>query len=103
MKTVFVSSELHERSLTRQEYADMEARATQPGYRSQRPIIVDEALESPETVTLRYEEEAAVRSNGGDLRGESPPGLLPMSGYKSQPPQLHGECSWGHGFSRSEQ
>ncbi|KAI1078016.1 hypothetical protein F5B20DRAFT_250425 [Whalleya microplaca] len=63
----------------------------EPQYHPQRPIIVDaDALESPETVTLRYEEEAAARANGGDLRGDSPPGLLSMSAYpKSQPPQMH--------------
>ncbi|KAI1206026.1 uncharacterized protein F4807DRAFT_242755 [Annulohypoxylon truncatum] len=57
----------------------------------QRPIIVDaDALESPETVILRYEEEAAARANGGDLRGDSPPGLLSMPAYsKPQPPQMH--------------
>jgi hypothetical protein len=58
-------------------------------YQSQRPIIVDDAIDSPETVTLRYEEEAA-RAGGGDLRGGSPPGLLPMATYKAQPAQLHG-------------
>ncbi|CAJ2512555.1 Uu.00g055700.m01.CDS01 [Anthostomella pinea] len=63
----------------------------EPHYHPQRPIIVDaDALESPETVTLRYEEEAAARANGGDLRGDSPPGLLSMSAYpKPQPPQMH--------------
>lgn len=67
---------------------------TQPGYHPQRPIIVDsDALESPDTVTLRYEEEAAVRANGGggDLRGGSSPDLLPMAAYKPHPPQMHGE------------
>ncbi|KAK2614957.1 hypothetical protein N8I77_001744 [Diaporthe amygdali] len=65
----------------------------EPGLHSQRPIIVDsEALESPDTVTLRYEEEAAVRANGGggDLRGGSSPDLLPMAAYKPHPPQMHG-------------
>ncbi|KAI0134811.1 hypothetical protein F4814DRAFT_621 [Daldinia grandis] len=63
----------------------------EPQYHPQRPIIVDtDALESPETVILRYEEEAAARANGGDLRGDSPPGLLSMSTYsKPQPPQMH--------------
>ncbi|KAI5856758.1 hypothetical protein GGS23DRAFT_588502 [Durotheca rogersii] len=63
----------------------------QPQYHSQRPIIVDaDALESPETVILRYEEEAAARANGGDLRGDSPPGLLATSAYsKPQPPPMH--------------
>lgn len=62
---------------------------------SQRPIIVDsDALESPDTVTLRYEEEAAVRANGGggDLRGGSSPDLLPMAAYKPHPPQMHGNA-----------
>ncbi|EMR68567.1 putative transcriptional regulator medusa protein [Eutypa lata UCREL1] len=62
-------------------------------YHPQRPIIVDaDAIESPDTVTLRYEEEAAARSNGGDLRGDSPPGLLSMSAYpkpQPQPGQMH--------------
>ncbi|RYP70220.1 hypothetical protein DL771_005607 [Monosporascus sp. 5C6A] len=63
----------------------------EPQYHPQRPIIVDaDAIESPDTVTLRYEEEAAARANGGDLRGDSPPGLLSMSGYsKPQPGQMH--------------
>ncbi|KAI1762679.1 hypothetical protein GGR53DRAFT_407122 [Hypoxylon sp. FL1150] len=62
----------------------------EPQYHPQRPIIVDaDALESPETVILRYEEEAAARANG-DLRGDSPPGLLSMSAYsKPQPPPMH--------------
>jgi len=45
---------------------------------------VDEQIESPETLTIRLEEEAA----RGGLRGDSPTGLLPMSAYKSQ---LHGK------------
>ncbi|KAI1813221.1 hypothetical protein GGS20DRAFT_492308 [Poronia punctata] len=63
----------------------------QPQYHGQRPIIIDtEAIESPETVTLRYEEEAAARANGGDLRGDTPPGLLSIDGCsKSQPPPMH--------------
>ncbi|KAI0481947.1 hypothetical protein GGR56DRAFT_669874 [Xylariaceae sp. FL0804] len=65
-----------------------------PNYKLfERPIIVDaDALESPETVTLRYEEEeAAARANGGGLHGDSPTGgLLSMSAYpKPQPPQMH--------------
>ncbi|KAI0127249.1 hypothetical protein BJ170DRAFT_366783 [Xylariales sp. AK1849] len=64
----------------------------EPQFHTERPIIVDaDAIESPETVTLRYEEEAAARANGGGLRGDSPPGLLSMATYsKSQPPQVHG-------------
>ncbi|KAI1841362.1 hypothetical protein JX266_012443 [Neoarthrinium moseri] len=63
----------------------------QPQFHTDRPIIVDDAIESPETVTLRYEEEAAARANGGVLREESPPGLLTTASYsKSQPPQMHG-------------
>ncbi|KAM7216578.1 hypothetical protein V8F06_007989 [Rhypophila decipiens] len=54
-----------------------------PGYHTERTIIVDEQIESPETLTIRLEEEA-VR---GGLRGDSPTGLLPMSAYK---PQLQG-------------
>ncbi|KAK4156084.1 hypothetical protein C8A00DRAFT_12927 [Chaetomidium leptoderma] len=62
----------------------------EPGYHPHRTIILDEQVESPETLTIRLEEEAA--QNGGDLSGGCPPGLLPMpmSGYKPQPPQLHG-------------
>ncbi|KAL2264215.1 hypothetical protein VTK26DRAFT_491 [Humicola hyalothermophila] len=60
----------------------------EPGYHPQRTIIVDEQIESPETLTIRLEEEAA--RNGGDLSGGCPPGLLPMSAYKPQPAQLHG-------------
>ncbi|KAK5652376.1 hypothetical protein OQA88_10568 [Cercophora sp. LCS_1] len=60
----------------------------QPGYHPHRTIIVDEQIESPETLTIRLEEEAA--RVGGDLSGDSPTGLLPMSTYKAQPPQLHG-------------
>ncbi|KAI8626518.1 hypothetical protein F5Y19DRAFT_466332 [Xylariaceae sp. FL1651] len=63
----------------------------EPQYHPQRPIIIDaDAIESPETVTLRYEEDAAARANGGDLRGDSPPGLLAVEAYpKSQPPPMH--------------
>lgn len=66
----------------------------QPQFHTERPIIVDaDDIESPETVTLRYEEEAAARVNGGGLRGDSPPGLLSMSAAyaKPQPPQMHGK------------
>ncbi|KAK3312552.1 hypothetical protein B0H66DRAFT_538849 [Apodospora peruviana] len=56
-----------------------------PGYHTQRTIIVDEQIDSPETLTIRLEEEAA--RDGGGLHGGSPTGLLPMSTYKSQ---LHG-------------
>ncbi|KAH8651082.1 hypothetical protein BX600DRAFT_516679 [Xylariales sp. PMI_506] len=62
----------------------------EPQFHTERPIIVDDAVESPETVTLRYEEEAAARATGGGLRGDSPTGLLPASTYsKPQPPQMH--------------
>ncbi|KAF2965798.1 hypothetical protein GQX73_g7774 [Xylaria multiplex] len=62
-----------------------------PQYHSERPIIIDaDAIESPETVTLRYEEEAAARANGGGLRGDSPPGLLGVEGcQKPEPPPMH--------------
>jgi hypothetical protein len=68
---------------------------TQPQYHSQRPIIIDaESIESPETVTLRYEEEAAARANGGDLRGDTPPGLLSIDECaKPQPPPMHCKSS----------
>ncbi|KAI1276877.1 hypothetical protein F5Y07DRAFT_123816 [Xylaria sp. FL0933] len=63
----------------------------EPQYHPQRPIIIDaDAIESPETVTLRYEEEAAARANGGDLRGDSPPGLLGIEACpKPEPPPMH--------------
>ncbi|TLD15268.1 hypothetical protein PspLS_10739 [Pyricularia sp. CBS 133598] len=54
----------------------------EPQYHNQRPIIVDEELQSPDTVTLAYEEEAAARTNGGGLS-------VSMSAYKSQQPQVH--------------
>ncbi|KAK4040682.1 hypothetical protein C8A01DRAFT_15479 [Parachaetomium inaequale] len=62
----------------------------EPGYHPHRTIILDEQIESPETLTIRLEEEAA--RNGGDLSGGCPPGLLPMpmAAYKPQPPQMHG-------------
>ncbi|KAK0642124.1 hypothetical protein B0T16DRAFT_336491 [Cercophora newfieldiana] len=58
----------------------------EPGYHPHRTIILDEQIESPETLTIRLEEE----QSGGDLSGDSPTGLLPMSAYKAQPPQMHG-------------
>ncbi|KAI9172561.1 hypothetical protein HJFPF1_02067 [Paramyrothecium foliicola] len=64
----------------------------EPDYHPERPIIVgvDDRLESPETITLRYEE-AARAANGGDPRGDSPPTLLEMAAYsKSQLPSMHG-------------
>ncbi|KAK4465360.1 hypothetical protein QBC42DRAFT_313622 [Cladorrhinum samala] len=60
----------------------------EPGYHPQRTIILDEQIESPETLTIRLEEEAS--QHGGDFGGDCPPGLLPMSAYKAQAPQLHG-------------
>ncbi|KAL2133310.1 hypothetical protein VTI74DRAFT_2576 [Chaetomium olivicolor] len=56
----------------------------EPGYHPSRTIIVDEQAESPETLTIRLEEEAA--RNGGDLGGGCNPGLLPMPmpAYKPQ-------------------
>ncbi|EFQ33730.1 hypothetical protein CGRA01v4_12279 [Colletotrichum graminicola] len=63
----------------------------EPDFHPQRPIIIgEEGLDSPETVTLKYEE-AVARANG-DLRGDSPPGgLLPMSHYgKQQAGPIHG-------------
>ncbi|KAK4202320.1 hypothetical protein QBC40DRAFT_321872 [Triangularia verruculosa] len=58
------------------------------GYHPQRTIILEEQIESPETLTIRLEEEAA--QNGGDLGGDCPPGLLSMSAYKAQASQMHG-------------
>ncbi|KAJ3515460.1 hypothetical protein NM208_g14963 [Fusarium decemcellulare] len=46
-------------------------------------------LESPDTLTLRYEE-AARAANGGDPRGDSPPRFLEMATYtKAQLPSMH--------------
>lgn len=53
----------------------------EPGYHPQRTIIVDEQIDSPETLTIRLEEEAA--RNGGALDGNHPNGLLPMAAYKT--------------------
>ena len=66
---------------------------SQPDFHPQRPIIigVDEGLDSPETATLKYEEAAARANGGGDVRGDSPPGLLPMSFGKPPQSQLQGE------------
>ncbi|KAJ4238493.1 hypothetical protein NW757_013039, partial [Fusarium falciforme] len=63
----------------------------EPDYHPQKPIIVgvDDRLESPDTLTLRYEE-AARAANGGDPRGDSPPRLLEMATYtKAQLPSMH--------------
>ncbi|KAH6660867.1 hypothetical protein BKA67DRAFT_68857 [Truncatella angustata] len=61
----------------------------EPHFHPDRPIIIDPDVESPETVALRYEEEAA-RASGAGHRGDSP-GLLGSSAYpKSQQPQMHG-------------
>ncbi|KFY19478.1 hypothetical protein V491_04412, partial [Pseudogymnoascus sp. VKM F-3775] len=59
-----------------------------PGFHSATPVIVDEAYESPETVTLRYEEACA----GGPVgRSDSLSGFLPMSAFgKPPPPHLQG-------------
>lgn len=62
----------------------------QPTYHPERLIIVDaDSIESPETVTLRYEEEAAARANGGDRRGSSPSGHFMAAYAKPQLPQMH--------------
>ncbi|KAJ4289355.1 hypothetical protein N0V88_007106 [Collariella sp. IMI 366227] len=65
----------------------------EPGYHPHRTIIVDEQVESPETLTIRLEEEAA--RNGGDLSGGCPPGLLPMpmSAYKPQHDSAYSQYS----------
>ncbi|KAM5354167.1 hypothetical protein ACJ41O_000817 [Fusarium nematophilum] len=63
----------------------------EPDYHPQKPIIIgeDDRLESPDTITLRYEE-AARAANGGDPRGDSPPRLLEMATYtKAQLPSMH--------------
>ncbi|KAF4472197.1 transcriptional regulator Medusa [Fusarium albosuccineum] len=62
-----------------------------PPYKLFEPIIVgvDDRLESPDTLTLRYEE-AARAANGGDPRGDSPPRFLEMATYtKAQLPSMH--------------
>ncbi|KFY63109.1 hypothetical protein V496_04186 [Pseudogymnoascus sp. VKM F-4515 (FW-2607)] len=60
----------------------------EPGFHSTTPVIVDEAYESPETVTLRYEEACAGGSIG---RSDSLSGFLPMSAFgKPPPPHLQG-------------
>ncbi|CAG9976046.1 unnamed protein product [Clonostachys byssicola] len=61
----------------------------EPDYHPQKPIIVglDDRLESPETLTLRYEE-AARAASGGDPRGDSPPRILDMAAYGKQAPPL---------------
>jgi hypothetical protein len=66
----------------------------QPGFHSNRPpIIVDEEVESPETVTLRYEEAVAAARSLGDGADSPAPGLLPMSGYgKGQMPGTSKFC-----------
>ncbi|KAH6889337.1 hypothetical protein B0T10DRAFT_51265 [Thelonectria olida] len=58
----------------------------EPDYHPQKPIIVgvDDRLESPESLTLHYEE-AARAANGGDPRGDSPPRLLEMATYGKAP------------------
>ncbi|KAM4066240.1 transcriptional regulator [Hirsutella rhossiliensis] len=64
----------------------------EPVYQTQKPIIVgvDNRLESPDTLTLKYEE-AARAANGGDPRGDSPPTVLDMATYgKAQLPSMHG-------------
>ncbi|KAI1109089.1 hypothetical protein F5Y14DRAFT_43889 [Nemania sp. NC0429] len=77
--------------IDRAEHIQLTIFLSKPQYHPQRPIIIDEdAIESPETITLRYEEEAAARANGGDPRGDSPPGLLGIEVcQKSEPPQMH--------------
>ncbi|KAF4595088.1 transcriptional regulator Medusa [Ophiocordyceps camponoti-floridani] len=64
----------------------------EPEHHTDRPIIVgvDTRLESPDTVTLKYEE-AARAASGGDVRGDSPPTVLEMAAYsKAQLPSMHG-------------
>ncbi|RDA91576.1 hypothetical protein CP533_5978 [Ophiocordyceps camponoti-saundersi (nom. inval.)] len=64
----------------------------EPEYHTDKPIIVgvDTRSESPDTVTLRYEE-AARAASGGDPRRDSPPTVLEMAAYsKAQLPSMHG-------------
>jgi hypothetical protein len=51
---------------------------------------VDDRLDSPETVTLKYEE-AARAANGGDPAGDSPPRLLEMATFGKGLPSMHGK------------
>lgn len=85
----------------------------QPDYHPQKPIIVglDDRLDSPETIALRYEEAARV-ADGGDPRGDLSPRILDMAAYGKAAPlpsmpgriacfpsgvakQQHGCCSYG--------
>lgn len=50
---------------------------------------VDERLDSPDTATLKYEA-AVARANGGEVRGVTPPGVVPMAAY-AKPAPIHGE------------
>jgi len=62
----------------------------EPTYQPERLIIVDaDSIESPETVTLRYEEEVAARANGRDRGGSSPSGHFMAAYAKPQLPQMH--------------
>lgn len=54
-----------------------------PEYHSATPIIVDEEYESPETVTLRYEEGY---EGGPPGRSDSHSGFFPMSAFGKPPP-----------------
>ncbi|KAF5018643.1 hypothetical protein F66182_9369 [Fusarium sp. NRRL 66182] len=68
----------------------------EPDNYPQKPIIVgvDDRLESPDTLTLRYEE-ASRAENGGDPRGDSPPRLLEMATYtKAQLPSMHATAGY---------
>jgi hypothetical protein len=66
----------------------------QPEHHPQRPLIVgvDDGLDSPETLSLHYEEASRLAS-GGDPRGDSPPRLYSMATYGKAPqplPSMHG-------------
>lgn len=63
----------------------------QPEVHAERPFIVgvDERLDSPDTATLKYEA-AVARANGGDVRGVTPPGIVPMAAY-AKPAPIHGK------------
>lgn len=66
-------------------------RGPQPEVHAERPFIVgvDERLDSPDTATLKYEA-AVARANGGEVRGVTPPGVVPMAAY-AKPAPIHGE------------
>ena len=72
---------------------DLSDNNTQSTLHPERPIIVEDGIESPGTVTLKYEEETGRGTRGDPHSNDSTPSLLPMAAYKTQPAQLHGELT----------